>query len=113
MYEIVQVAVALAAFLFLPFCQLRSGNIIVDAFTARAPHRVRAGLDRSWAALYAAVAALLAWRLAIGAAETVASGTVTPMLRLPFGWAMWTGAAALLFLAAVAAAAASRARRDR
>lgn len=103
MFEIVQVGLALAAFLFLPLCQARSGNIVVDAFTSRAPRRLRLGLDAAWALLFAATAAVLAWRLAIGAAETVRSGTVSAMIRLPFGWAMAAGAAALLFLAVVAA----------
>ena len=100
-FEIVQVGVAVAAFLSLPVCQFRNGNIVVDALTARAPARLRTRLDGFWALCYAAVALVLAWGLATGARETIGGGMVTSMLQLPFGWAMVVGAAALAFLAAV------------
>ena len=32
-FELVQMATAVAAFCFLPYCQLRRGNIFVDTFT--------------------------------------------------------------------------------
>ena len=111
-YEIVQVGIAVAAFLFLPICQLRNRNIVVDAFTAQAPRRLQRLLDAIWAAAYAAVALALAWLLALGASETIRSGTVTTMIRLPFGWAMVVGVGALLFLALVAALVAWRHGRE-
>ncbi|HYI89629.1 MAG TPA: TRAP transporter small permease subunit, partial [Beijerinckiaceae bacterium] len=40
-FELVQIATALGAFAFLPLCQARRGNVIVDTFTARLPGRVR------------------------------------------------------------------------
>lgn len=107
-FEIVQVGVALAAFLFLPISQFRNGNVVVDSLTARAPIRWRAGLDAVWACCYAVIALLLAWRLGLGATETMASGTVTSMLQLPFGWAMIAGAAALVFLGLVSLLVARR-----
>ncbi len=107
-FELVQVGVAVSAFLFLPICQLRNGNVIVDSLTARTSTRFRAALDATWALAYAAVAAFLAWRIALGGAETLRSGTVTSMLQVPFGWAMVVGAAALLFLAAVSLFVAGR-----
>ena len=39
--ELVQIASALAVFCFLPLCQGRRGNIMVDTFTARLPPRGR------------------------------------------------------------------------
>jgi TRAP-type C4-dicarboxylate transport system permease small subunit len=107
-FEVVQVGVAVAAFLMLPMCQIRNHNIIVDAFTTRASPRVRAALDALWSLVYAAVALVLAWRLAIGAEETIRYATVTPMMQIPFGWAMVVGAAALVFLALVAVLVAVR-----
>jgi TRAP-type C4-dicarboxylate transport system permease small subunit len=101
-FEIVQIGIAVAAFLFLPLCQMRNGNITVDAFTARLPSRRRAGLDALWAFVYSAVALVLAWRLSLGAAETIRAGMVTSMLQAPFGWAMAVGAAALVLLALAA-----------
>jgi len=100
-FEIVQVGVAVAAFLFLPICQLHNHNIIVDSFTTRLSPRARAGLDAFWALAYAAIALGLAWRLSLGAAETIGSRMVTPMLRIQYGWGMVVGTAALCFLALV------------
>lgn len=107
-FEIVQIGVAIAAFLFLPICQLHGQNITVDTFTNRAPARLRGGLDALWAFAYAVVALALAWRLAIGAKETIGSAMVSSMLQLPFGWAMAVGAAALAFLGIVSLAVATR-----
>ena len=107
-FEVVQVGVAIAAFLFLPICQLHNHNIIVDSFTTRTSPRFRAGLDALWAFAYAAIALILAWRLAIGAAETIQTRMVTPMLRIEYGWGMVVGTGALCFLALVCALVAFR-----
>jgi TRAP-type C4-dicarboxylate transport system permease small subunit len=107
-FEVVQVGVAIAAFLFLPICQLHNQNIIVDSFTTRASPRLRAALDAFWACVYALIALVLAWRLSIGAVETIRGHMVTPMLRVPYGWAMVVGSAALCFLAVAALVVALR-----
>lgn len=65
-YEIVQMATAIAAFAFLPYCQMRRGNILVDTFTARLPEGVRRGLDALWDVVYAAIVAIVAWQLMQG-----------------------------------------------
>ncbi len=100
-FEVVQVGVAISAFLFLPICQLHNHNIIVDSFTTRLSPRFRAALDASWALVYAVIALVLAWRLSLGAAETIGTHMVTPMLRIRYGWGMAVGTAALCFLALV------------
>lgn len=111
-FEVVQVGLAVAAFLFLPICQLRNQNIIVDSFTTRLPRWLRGCLDAFWALAYALIALVLAWRLSIGASETLRSQMVTPMLRLPYGWAMGVGAVALVFLALVSLIVAARHLRE-
>ena len=111
-FEIVQVGVAAAGFLFLPICQFSNQNIIVDAFTTQTPTRFRAGLDAFWSFAYAAVALVLTWRLAIGAAETFRSGMTTAMLQLPYAWAMVVGTAALAFLGLVSLIVAVRHLRN-
>lgn len=107
-FEVVQIGVAVAAFLSLPICQLHNHNIIVDSFTTGLSPRMRAGLDALWAFAYAAIAIILAWRLSLGAEETIRSHMTTGMLRIPYGWAMVVGAAALCFLAFVAVVSALR-----
>ncbi|MGH8630902.1 MAG: TRAP transporter small permease, partial [Burkholderiales bacterium] len=44
-FELVQVGLAAAIALFLPWCQLKGGNILVDFFTAGASVRTQRRLD--------------------------------------------------------------------
>ena len=87
-FDLIQYAMPLAVFAFLPWCQLRGGNIFVDTFTLRLPNGARAALDGLWALVYAGVAGLIAWRMAVGAQDAIASGTGSMVLSLPIGWAM-------------------------
>jgi TRAP-type C4-dicarboxylate transport system permease small subunit len=91
-FELVQVGCAVAVAAFLPYCQLRRGNIIVDFFTVRASPRVQAGLDTLGALLLAAVMALLAWRTAEGMLTVKAAGEITMIVGFP----VWLGYAAIV-----------------
>lgn len=82
-YELTAVTAGAAVALFLPWCQLRRGNIIVDFFTAKVPGPVNAGLDRLAALLLAAVMFMLAWRTTVGGLNAHASQTTTMMLGFP------------------------------
>ncbi len=106
-FEMVQMAVALAIFSFLPYTQLRRGNMLVDTFTIRLPPRAIAAIDAFWDLVYAAVASLLAWRLAVGAADAINSQTSTMVLGLPVGWAIMacSAMAGLLALGSLVTAA--------
>jgi TRAP-type C4-dicarboxylate transport system permease small subunit len=105
-FEMVQIAVALAAFAFLPYGQMRHSNIVVDSFTSWLPPRALAWLEAFWDLFYAFVAAFLAWRLGVGAAETIANKTTTMISGLPIGWAIAAASvlAGLLAVTAVATA---------
>jgi TRAP-type C4-dicarboxylate transport system permease small subunit len=81
--ELMQVACAMAVALFLPYCQLRSGHIIVDFFTARATARTRGRLDAAGSALLAVAMLLLAWRAGVGVAEMKATGETTMVIGFP------------------------------
>ena len=111
--ELVQIATALAVFSFLPLCQAVRGNIMVDTFTARLPLRVRNALDATWDLVYAVFAAVIAWRLVLGAWDTLRSNTISMMLGLPIGWAIAACAAAAALLAIVATATALAMLRGR
>jgi TRAP-type C4-dicarboxylate transport system permease small subunit len=65
-YDIVGILCGCAIFAFLPYCQLRRGNVLVDFFTARAPPRFKAMLDTAGGVLYLAAAVMLTWRLYYG-----------------------------------------------
>ena len=105
--ELVQIGTALAVFAFLPLCQAHRGNIMVDTFTTRLPLRVRNGLDALWDVVYAVMMGIIAWRLVVGAWDTIRSNTVSMMLSLPIGWAIAACAAMAAFLALVAMATAA------
>ncbi len=79
-------AAGAAIALFLPWCQVRRGHIIVDFFTSRASAATQRGLDRIGALWLAAVMALMTWRTAVGGWNAWASQAGSMML----GWPDWT-----------------------
>ncbi len=111
-FELVQIATALGAFAFLPLCQGRRGNIIVDTFTVWLPKRGQQRLDAVWDLVYAATAAVIAWRLAVGAADTLRANMVTMVLAIPQGWAIAACALMALLLAFVSIGTAYRLLRS-
>ncbi len=72
-----------AVALFMPWCQLRRGHIIVDFFTARASTATQARLDRLGALLLSAVMVLMTWRTAVGGLSAWKSHSGSMMLGLP------------------------------
>jgi len=111
-FEMVQIATAVAVFAFLPLCQWRRGNVFVDTFTLRAPAWFNRSLDTLWDLVYAGFAALIAWRLALGAFDAISSRTSSMVLALPTGWAILATAVMAAFLAVVAAVTAIRRYRS-
>lgn len=103
-FELAGVAAGVAIALFMPWCQVRRGNIIVDFFTARAGARVQGALDRLGALLLAAVFALLAWRSAVGGLNAWTSEAGTMLLGFP-EWAVYAGLVPPLALTALIALA--------
>ena len=82
-FELTGVAAGAAIGLFLPLCQLRRGNIIVDFFTAKASSQTNALLDRFGALLMGLAKALLAWRTAIGGLNAFSTKSSSMMLGFP------------------------------
>jgi TRAP-type C4-dicarboxylate transport system permease small subunit len=107
-FELVKIAVAVSVFCFLPFTQMRRGNITVDTFTSGLPRGVIRGIDAFWDLVFAAMIALLAWCTMNGAQEAMASGLNSMVLGLPLGPVFVICAALLLLLALTAAATAFR-----
>jgi TRAP-type C4-dicarboxylate transport system permease small subunit len=110
-FEMVQIATAVAVFSFLPLCQWRRGNVFVDTFTLRTPAWFNSKLDALWDIVYAAFAALIAWRLALGAFDSISSRTSSMVLAIPTGWAIAATACMAAFLAVVTLVAAMRVYR--
>jgi TRAP-type C4-dicarboxylate transport system permease small subunit len=110
-FELVQMATALAAFCFLPWCQLRRGNIFVDTFTLKLPERWQRRIDAGWDLVYALVMALIAWRLAVGARAAFATGENTMVLQIPSYLPIGACAALAALVAACAVVSAVRLAR--
>nr|MDP2192361.1 TRAP transporter small permease subunit [Rhodoferax sp.] len=82
-FELTGVATGAAIALFLPWCQLRRGNIIVDFFTAKASAKTNAALDRLGALLLALAMGLLTWRTSVGGLNAFNTQSGTMMLGFP------------------------------
>jgi len=82
-FELSGSAAGAAIALFLPWCQVRRGNIIVDFFTGGASAAARERLDRFGALVFAAVMALMAWRTTIGGFSAWSSNSGSMMLGFP------------------------------
>jgi TRAP-type C4-dicarboxylate transport system permease small subunit len=111
-FELVEVGMAVAIFAFLPYCQIVHGNVIVDLFTARATPRTQALLDAAGNLIYTAIAALLTWRVALGALEIRGYNETTMVLRVPVWWGYVPAVVCLAFLTVVCAYTVWRSLRD-
>jgi TRAP-type C4-dicarboxylate transport system permease small subunit len=100
-FEMTEIGVAIAAFAFLPYCQLTGANVTADIFTARASPR--------WVALFSLVASvvalgfsvLLLWRMYAGMLDQREYGYETAILQFP-NWLAWLPILISLALLAVA-----------
>jgi TRAP-type C4-dicarboxylate transport system permease small subunit len=103
-FELIEMGSAVAIFCFLPWCQLTSGNVLVDFFTQRASPRTNHLLEALGDLLYCALAALLLWRLIHGGMEMRQYGEQSMVLRLPIWWSFIVVLPAMAVLTATCAA---------
>jgi TRAP-type C4-dicarboxylate transport system permease small subunit len=82
-FELTGVAAGAAIALFMPLCQARRGNIIVDFFTANVRPSVNDKLDRVGALLLACIFGLLAWRTTLGGLNSYSSNSETQIMGFP------------------------------
>ena len=82
-FELSGSAAGAAIALFLPWCQWRRGNIIVDFFTTRAAPGTQAALDRLGAVVLALCMGLMAWRTTVGGLNAWKSQSGSMMLGFP------------------------------
>ena len=91
-FELTGVVTGAAIALFMPFCQIKRGNIIVDFFTAKLSQTSNDRLDRFGAALLGIIFGLLAWRTLLGGLNSYATHSETQILGFP----EWTVYAAMV-----------------
>jgi hypothetical protein len=107
-FEYVQMGTALAVFAFLPLCQIRRGNIVVDTFSASWPLRLRNMVDALWDLVYAAIMGLMAYALFLGAFDQRSNGSATMVMNIPIWPAIMACAMLCAFLSLVCMVTASR-----
>ncbi len=81
-FEMVEMGCAVGLSLFLPYCQLRGGNVIVDFVTIRAPRGFKRILDAAGCLLIAFSGAVLAWRLGLGGIDLYRYNDQTMVLQI-------------------------------
>ncbi|WP_295534597.1 TRAP transporter small permease subunit [uncultured Thioclava sp.] len=81
-YEIVELVLPGIVFAMIPLVQLRHAHARVELLRGRGAH----GFDVFWQVVAAAMFALIAWRIGLGMAGKMRSGTETFLLALPVWW---------------------------
>ena len=85
-FELVERGTAIAVFAMLPYCHLRGGNVAVDMFVGMFPAAMRRFLAVTSDTLFAIVAALMTWRLALGGWNQYEFNDMSMMLLIPTWW---------------------------
>ena len=100
-FELTEILVAVAAFAFLPYCQLTDANVTADLFTARAGRRAVAAFALFAALLAVGYGVLLAWRTWAGLLDYRQFVETTAILKIPI-WTAYVPAVASLALLVLA-----------
>lgn len=87
-FEMVAMGTAIGVSLFLPYCQLKKGNVVVDLFLAWAPEGAQRVMDAVSGLILAGLSGLLAWRMWLGTLELYESNETTMILGITIWWAL-------------------------
>jgi TRAP-type C4-dicarboxylate transport system permease small subunit len=82
-FELSGSAAGAAIALFMPWCQIKRGNIMVDFFTAKASAAAQEKLDRFGAFLLALAMGLMTWRTSVGGLSAWRNQSGSMMLGFP------------------------------
>jgi TRAP-type C4-dicarboxylate transport system permease small subunit len=97
--EMTEMWVAVAAFMFLPYCQLTGANVTADIFTAHASPRTVALLELVSALVALAFSGLLLWRMYYGLLDYREYVETTTTLHVPIWYAYVPALISLALLA--------------
>lgn len=97
-FELTEMGTAIAAFSFLPYCQLTGSNVSADIFTTKAgPRAIQ--IMRVFASFIALLfASLMIWRMSLGLLDYREYGEFTGILNIPIWWAIVPVLVSLAFL---------------
>lgn len=107
-FELTEMGVAVAVFMFLPYCQLTGANVTADIFTAGASRRWIAGLTCMGAVTAFLFGAILLRQMYLGMLDQRSYEYTTAILQVPIWWAYLPVLASLALLALAAAVTAWR-----
>ncbi|GAB5377309.1 MAG: hypothetical protein AcusKO_37710 [Acuticoccus sp.] len=102
-FEMTEVGIAVAAFAFLPYCQLTDANVTADIFTAGLSRRAVAVLKMVYSVVALLFGLLLLTRMYAGMQDQRDYGYSTTILQFPV-WTAYAAIIASLALLVVAAA---------
>ena len=111
-FEMTQVGVAIAAFSFLPYCQMTGANVTADIFTSGLGKRSEAILALFASLLALGFALLLAWRMWEGMLDQRTYDYTTTILQFPHWLAFIPILISLVLLAVAALMTLGEAARD-
>ena len=101
-FEMMELGIGFAVFAFLPWTQYASAHARVDLFERRFGPRLSLWLDLAAQVLMAGAAAVLTWRLTLGALDKRSYGETSMILQWPVWQAYAAGVVASLAWCAVA-----------
>lgn len=101
-FELTQMGIAVAAFAFLPYCQLTGQNVTADIFTAKAGPRLVSILMLAGSVVALLFAILLVRQVYLGMGSQREYGYSTAILNLPVWWAYAPSVASLVLLVVAA-----------
>jgi len=101
-FELTEMGVAIAAFAFLPYCQLTFANVSADIFTQNAGPVVNRWLSRLGSFIAFLFSLLLIWRMSAGMADYQTYLETTTILQIPIWYAFIPTLMSLVLLAVAA-----------
>lgn len=111
-FELVERGTAIAVFAMLPYCHLYGGNVAVDMFVGMFPAGMRQRLAVASDVLFAIVAGLMTWRLALGGLNQYQYNDMSMMLQIPTWWVFLPIVASMALLTLVCVVRALRGGRE-
>ncbi|MBZ0227430.1 MAG: TRAP transporter small permease, partial [Bauldia sp.] len=102
-FEMTEIGVAVAVFMFLPYTQLTGANVTVDIFTARAGRKFSATMGLVSSIIALSFSVLLFWRMSEGMLDLRRYNEVTGIIGFPIWVSFFPMLASLilLFLASI------------